>query len=176
MRRNPAGHCASKRYAPAVRRAYDGAVPLVRLRCHLRRHPRAGASLVEMLAALTVAALLLAAGVRAVASVADGAAAHAAGAELRSAFARARALAVLRAARTAVRLDSTAGTATVHAGTDTVHRLLLRARYGVRLTATRDSMAYAPPGLGYGAANLRVVLTRGRASDTITVSRLGRVR
>jgi hypothetical protein len=46
----------------------------------------------------------------------------------------------------------------------------------VRLAATRDSMAYLPLGLGYGAANLRAVLTRGRASDTVFVSRLGRVR
>lgn len=138
--------------------------------------PRAGTSLAELLAALTVAALLVAAGGRAVASVADGAATHAAGAELRATFASARALAVLRATRTAVRLDSAAGTVAVHVGSDTVRRLVLRTRYGVRVTTTRDSMAYAPLGIGYGAANLRVVLTRGRASDTVAVSRLGRVR
>jgi hypothetical protein len=69
-----------------------------------------------------------------------------------------------------------AATAVVHVGPDTVRHLALGARYGVRLAATRDSMAYVAPGLGHGAANLRVVLTRGLAADTIVVSRLGRVR
>lgn len=157
---------------PAARRAYPAAMPPARARLHAH----AGLSLAELLAALTVAALLAAAGTHAVARLADGAATHAAGAELRSAFATARAVAVLRATRTAVHIDTATAITTVHIGADTVRRLLLRTRYGVRLTTTRDSMAYAPPGIGYGAANLRVVLTRGRASDTVTVSRLGRVR
>ncbi len=136
----------------------------------------AGTTLVELLVALTVAALLAAVGTRAAAHAHDGAAVRAAGAELRAAFAAARALAALRATRTAVRLDSAAGTAAVHAGADTLRRLPLAARYGVRLVANRDSMSYAPPGLGVGAANLTAVLTRGHAADTIVVSRLGRVR
>jgi hypothetical protein len=50
------------------------------------------------------------------------------------------------------------------------------ALYGVRLEPSRDSMAYAPSGLGWGGANLRVVVRRGAAADTVVVSRLGRVR
>jgi hypothetical protein len=46
----------------------------------------------------------------------------------------------------------------------------------VALEATRDSLAYGPDGLGVGAANLRLVLRRGAAADTLSVSRLGRVR
>jgi hypothetical protein len=37
-------------------------------------------------------------------------------------------------------------------------------------------MAFGASGLGYGAANLRVVVRRGAASETVYVSRLGRVR
>jgi hypothetical protein len=71
---------------------------------------------------------------------------------------------------------------------DTVHgvvrvsgeRLVLergvQALYGVRLSATRDSMAYDARGLGYGAANLSIVAHRGRVAETLYVSRLGRVR
>jgi hypothetical protein len=52
----------------------------------------------------------------------------------------------------------------------------LRARHGVRITATRDSMAYDARGLGTGAANLSLVIRRGRVTDTLYVSRLGRIR
>jgi type II secretory pathway pseudopilin PulG len=131
---------------------------------------------IELLVTIAVLGVLAAVGARGAARAADTAAVHAAGAELRAAFGAARALAVHRAARVAVRLDSAAGTVVVHDGADTVRRLALRATYGVRLAATRDSMAYAPPGLGHGAANLRVVLARGRSADTTVVSRLGRVR
>jgi hypothetical protein len=31
-------------------------------------------------------------------------------------------------------------------------------------------------GMGYGAANTRAIVTRGIAAETVTVSRLGRVR
>jgi hypothetical protein len=37
-------------------------------------------------------------------------------------------------------------------------------------------MVYDPRGLGFGAANLSLVLSRGDAADTLTVSRLGRVK
>ena len=65
---------------------------------------------------------------------------------------------------------------TVFAGPDTIERRPLGTVHGVRLTVTRDSIAYAANGMGYGAANTRVILSRGAAAETVTVSRLGRVR
>jgi hypothetical protein len=52
----------------------------------------------------------------------------------------------------------------------------LRSVFGVRLSASRDSMAYDARGLGLGAANLSLVIRRGAAAETVFVSRLGRVR
>ena len=46
----------------------------------------------------------------------------------------------------------------------------------VTLTSTRDSLAFDVRGLGYGASNLTLVARRGRAAETLVVSRLGRVR
>ncbi len=89
------------------------------------------------------------------------------------AFARDHAVASSR--RTAVRFDAGLGRLIVHAGVDTLARANLRAA-SVVLRATRDSMAYAPSGLGVGAANMRLILSRGASSDTILISRLGRVR
>ena len=44
------------------------------------------------------------------------------------------------------------------------------------VATNRDSMVYDARGIGYGASNLSVVIRRGRAVDTVVVSRLGRVR
>lgn len=63
----------------------------------------------------------------------------------------------------------------VIAGTDTVFRRQLVANRGVEVDVTRDSITYAPTGMGYGAANTRIVVSRGRRADTVTTSRLGRV-
>lgn len=144
-----------------------------------RRHPRAprrAVTLPELLIALVLLGLLAAFALRAGAPLVDAARVRSAGDELRAAYATARGLAELRAERAAVRVDVAAGTVVVHLRADTALRRPLTALYGVRLATTRDSMAYAPSGLGWGAANLRVIATRGAAADTVTVSRLGRVR
>jgi hypothetical protein len=62
----------------------------------------------------------------------------------------------------------------VHRGLDTLAVADFVQR-GVRLESTRDSMAYGASGLGVGAANLRIILSRGSRADTLTVSRLGRL-
>jgi hypothetical protein len=50
------------------------------------------------------------------------------------------------------------------------------ARLGVTLEASRSTIRISPNGLGYGAANTRLVLRRGDAADTLTTSRLGRLK
>ena len=39
--------------------------------------------------------------------------------------------------------------------------------FGIRLSASRDSMAFDARGVGMGAANLSLILRRGRAADTL---------
>ena len=56
-----------------------------------------------------------------------------------------------------------------------VERDLAHAR-GIRLEASRESVTFAPGGLGWGAANTTVIVSRGTRSDTVVMSRLGRVR
>jgi type II secretory pathway pseudopilin PulG len=84
--------------------------------------------------------------------------------------------AVRRSERVALHLDSTTAQLTLVATTDTLATFALGASFGVTLASSRDSIAWTPVGLGYGAANTRVVLQRGHAAETVTVSRLGRVR
>ena len=73
-------------------------------------------------------------------------------------------------------IDSASASLVGRSYADTVAHRMLASSHGVSLTVSRDSMAYAPNGLGYGASNLTVILRRGAAAETIFVSRLGRVR
>ena len=93
-----------------------------------------------------------------------------------STFALARRWSVTRASRTAVSIDTANAVVVVRSFGDTIVQRRLGAAHGVKLSATRDSMAYAPNGLGYGASNLSIIVRRGVVADTIVVSRLGRVR
>lgn len=50
------------------------------------------------------------------------------------------------------------------------------ARHGVTLVATRRTIRIGPTGLGWGAANTRLILSRGAVAETLTTSRLGRLK
>ena len=96
--------------------------------------------------------------------------------DLVTVFASARQVAIEQRARVAVAIDSSTGAVRVTDGERLYLERGLLALYGVRLTSTRDSMAYDARGLGFGAANLSVIARRGRVAETLFVSRLGRVR
>ncbi len=136
---------------------------------------RQGVSLVEALLVLVLIGILMAFALPPYISVRDRASVRAAATASVAAFDAARSLALTRGRHAALRIDSASARIVVHTFRDTVLRVPLGVSWGVRLSASRDSTAVAPDGLGYGAANLRLVLMRGAAADTITVSRLGRV-
>jgi hypothetical protein len=91
-------------------------------------------------------------------------------------FAAARESAIARRSAVSVSFDTVAGAVEVRSLGAVLLRRSLRAAYGVALAANRDSMVYDPRGLGFGASNLSVVLRKGKAVDTLVVSRLGRTR
>ena len=78
--------------------------------------------------------------------------------------------------RTAVRVDTSTAWVTVQDASGPIAQHDLQALFGVSVSATRDSVAYLPDGLGYGASNARFIVARGAATETVTVSRIGRVR
>ncbi|MBV9881203.1 MAG: prepilin-type N-terminal cleavage/methylation domain-containing protein [Gemmatirosa sp.] len=139
------------------------------------RSPR-GTTLPELLVAVTVAAILGGIAVAGAARLTDVLNARGAARELRAALETTRHLAVLRATRAAFTVDTARASLAVRLGADTAIVRELGALYGIRLSASRDSIAYAANGLGWGAANARLVARRGAAAETVTVSRLGRVR
>lgn len=136
---------------------------------------RAGMSLVEVLLVLVIVGLLTALALPPYIAVRNRASVNSAATAAVASFDAARALALTRGRRAAIRIDTLAGRIVVHSGSDTVLRVPLGTSWSVRLSASRDSSALAPDGLGYGAANLSLVIMRGAAADTVIVSRLGRV-
>jgi prepilin-type N-terminal cleavage/methylation domain-containing protein len=48
--------------------------------------------------------------------------------------------------------------------------------HGVQMAVSRQTIRIYPTGIGWGAANTKLVFTRGVAAESLTTSRLGRVK
>ena len=110
------------------------------------------------------------------ATLRDATSVRAATGDLGSAFSLARQIAVSNRRVVAIVLDTGRGVVEVRLGGARVARRDLGVTYGVRLGSNRDSAVYDARGVGYGLSNLSVAIRRGRFVDTLTMSRLGRVR
>jgi prepilin-type N-terminal cleavage/methylation domain-containing protein len=136
-----------------------------------------GVTLIEVLVALLLVSLLSLLAAPRWAQFRDRRAVDRAASHLAMFYASARYAAILRAHQ--VRLEFSADTlrAVYEGAGDSV--FLERPgpeRDGVSFAASRAVIRIAPNGLGYGPANTRLVLRRGNAADTITTSRLGRLK
>jgi len=138
--------------------------------------PRVGTTLLELCVVLTLACALLAIALPRLRTTSDRAAARSAIQETSALFSLARRASITRRAGVSVLIDTAGGTVLVRSGSVMIASRGLHARYGVRITSSRDSMSYDPRGLGFGAANLSVVARRGKSAETLFVSRLGRTR
>jgi prepilin-type N-terminal cleavage/methylation domain-containing protein len=139
----------------------------------MRRH---GFTLVELVVVLTIAGVLLALLAPRFLALRDGAAVRAAIGDLGTAFSAARQEAIVRRAPVVVVLDTAGGSMELRSAGRPILRRPLATMYGVVIRSNRDSVVYDPRGLGYGLANLSVTVRRGSIVDTLTMSRLGRVR
>ncbi|MFN2636712.1 MAG: GspH/FimT family pseudopilin [Gemmatimonadaceae bacterium] len=96
--------------------------------------------------------------------------------EIAAVFGAARHVAIARGAQTTVDIDAVEGSMSVSAGDIVIRKHGIAASHGVLISASRSRMSYSATGMGYGAANLSVVVKRNSVVDTVFVSRLGRVR
>lgn len=125
---------------------------------------------------LAVIALTMMIATRQLALYLDRAAARSAVAEAAMVVVRARDEAVAQRALVTVRVDSAADALELRERGVVFSRAALGHAHGVSLTSNRDSLVFDVRGLGYGAANLTMVARRGRAAESLVVSRLGRAR
>ena len=95
---------------------------------------------------------------------------------IESLFSLARHAAIARGAQVTLDIDIARRSLAVRTGAEVIRTLDAGALHNVVLAANRTSITYSPIGVGYGAANFSLIVTRANVTDTVVVSRLGRVR
>lgn len=143
---------------------------------HSGRFGATGFTLAELAVSLSIMSILSAIALPKAASLIDAVRVRGAVIELESLFESARHLAIAHSEQITVEIDAATVSVYVTAGSDTLRSRHIGAEHGVQLATTRARMAYSAIGVGYGAANLSVVVRRNAVADTVVVSRLGRVR
>jgi prepilin-type N-terminal cleavage/methylation domain-containing protein len=147
----------------------------------MRSHPapstsHAGVTLVELCLVLAIVGIVASIATRQISRYLDRAATRAAVAEAAFVVLRARDEAMAQRAPVSVCIDTAAAALELSVRGVVLSRAALGHAHGVTLSTTRDSLTYDARGLGYGAANLTLVVRRGAAAESLVVSRLGRVR
>jgi prepilin-type N-terminal cleavage/methylation domain-containing protein len=137
---------------------------------------RSAFTVLELIVVMAVAAIIAAVAVPRYAAVRDSAAVRAAVADLGAVFALARQNAITRRTPVALVFDTAGGSVEVRSAGVVLARRGIGGVYGAVIGSNRDSVVYDARGLGFGLSNVTVTVRRGAAVDTLTMSRLGRVR
>ncbi len=135
-----------------------------------------GFTLIEIVIVISLAGILTAVTLAKAGSMIDRIEVRGAITEAESMFSRARHIAIARGIQTTLDIDPVGKTLSIKALTDVLASRDLGAAHGVAIGTNKTSITYSPIGVGYGAANFTMILSRGRSADTMYVSRLGRVR
>jgi Tfp pilus assembly protein FimT len=137
---------------------------------------RTGFTIIETTLAICLICLLGAIAAPSVSRLLDGIEVRQAAIEVETLFSSARHLAIARGAQTSVDIDTAKRIVSVRIGADTVRKRELGKEHQIEIRANRSSVTYSQIGIGYGAANVTIVLKRNASVDSVVVSRLGRVR
>jgi prepilin-type N-terminal cleavage/methylation domain-containing protein len=135
-----------------------------------------GFTIIETTIVLAVFAALLAIAIPHAVSLLDRIEVRSAVSEIEMMFSVARHAAIARAAQVTLDIDVARRVVSVRQGSEVIRSRSVGAIHGVFLFTNRTSITYSSIGVGYGAANFSLIISRGGVVDTIVVSRLGRVR
>ncbi len=140
---------------------------------------RRGASLLELLLALVVLAILLAIALPRLGAIGDAAALRAARSDLVTALDAARGAALRLGTDVELRDDGATRTlvpALTGPDSQPIWHGPVAALHGASLSGLASPIAFGPAGIAVGAANRTLTLHRGQHSLVLVLSRLGRMR
>ena len=137
---------------------------------------RIGATIVDLVVAVAIASAMMAVALPRAGHFIDGIEVRGAVTEIEALFSLARHAAISRGAQSVLEIDAASGTISVRSGAEHIRTREVGPGHGVTLSTNRTSMTYSPIGVGYGAANFSLIVSRNRVADTVVISRLGRVR
>lgn len=139
---------------------------------------RRGFSLAELAVSLAIAAIVAALALPRLAGILDLLAADAAARDVTTALTVARSVAIAQSrwSRFLIGPDSLRIDLWAVAGWEPHLRWPGPAERGVALRVTNPQVIFGPTGIGWGASNTTVTLSRGSQVETITTSRVGRVK
>lgn len=138
---------------------------------------RRGFTLLEVIMVLVVLGLLATLVTPRITSRLDRLAVEQATSEIATFYRAARFRAVTRSTRIRVEIGLDSLRAVFEGNTDSLSAQRSGpSRHGVGLRTTQRVLRIGPTGLGWGATNTTIVLTKGTAAESLTVSRLGRMK
>lgn len=138
---------------------------------------RHGVTLLEVVSVLAVIGVVMAITAPSLAVWMDRLAVERATGEVTTFYWQARTSAIFRGARVRLEFGSDSLRASFEGVNDSL--FLTRpgpSRHGVSLRISRSVIRIYPNGFGLGAANTKIVLQRGAAAESLTTSRLGRLK
>ena len=137
---------------------------------------RRGATLIELVLVLAIIGILTAIAEPRVRAFSDGLAVNRAALEIVSAHRRARISAILQSRVLELTISAAALSIRPRGAPADTWRIPGPAAEGVTLAGPGHVIAFSPVGISIGLSNASFRLSRGAASRTVVVSRLGRVR
>lgn len=143
---------------------------------HMDAMGRKGTTIIEMTLVLAIMSVLAAIALPRASGFIDRMEVQGAVTELKALFSLARQVAIARGSQSTLVIDAPGATVTLRVGTEIVQSRPVGAVHGVTVESNRSSITYSPIGVGYGAANFTLIVSRKAAADTMVISRLGRVR
>jgi len=138
--------------------------------------PISGFTILELLLVVTIIGILTGVAIPRTRYALDRIAVSNAASDATGLLELARHLGMTRGERVSVDIDSAPARLTLRAGVDTIRQRDETAIHGVRFAPNHSPVVYSQLGMGFGVSNLTLIVTRGSAAETVTVSRLGRVR
>lgn len=136
-----------------------------------------GATLIELAIVLTIVGIIMAIALPRAGDFLDRLAVSRSAGELASFYQSARFAAIFRSQRVRIEFAEDSLRATFEGVTDSTFLVWPGpARHRVALTTSRGVIRVHPNGFGWGGANTKLVVRRGMAAESLTTSRLGRLK